>query len=171
MIPRVVLAVSALAMVLLAWPRPISFAGLVGAGALVGTAWAVGRPGSVAPLAVIALAVLDWLISVPDPGLLRSAAFGVAGFLVHSAAALAHAGPPGFAVQPALLVRWFARAGALALLGVVVVAATGPLAGQRNSAALVLAGLLAATVLAALPVLVHRRRVPGPVRTGRRLRP
>lgn len=156
MIPRLVLGLAAAAFLLLPTPTPWSFAGLV---ALVGVAvgvQAVRAPGSVAPLVLLALGVLEWLAAVEDPGGLRAVSFGLAGFLVHRAAALGAVVPAGGAVAGSVLLHWTGTSALAAVIGTGAVALTAPLEGQPNSTALVLGGLLGAGSLLSLPAVVRR---------------
>lgn len=156
MIPRIVLGVAATVLLLTPWPAPLSFAGfltLVGAAVAV---WTVGQPGSLAPLVLLAIAVLSWLIAVPDPHPARFITFAAAGYAVHSAAAMAAAVPSGTPVGAALLLTWGVRALVVLAMGWGAVALTALLAGRPGSTPLVIAGMLAAVTLAALPAVVLR---------------
>lgn len=156
MIPRVVLGLSAAGFLLLPAATPWSFAGLVTLLGALAAVTAVRAPGSIAPLLLLALGVLAWLAAADDPGVLRALAFGLAGFAVHRAAALAAVLPSGGAVAGAVLRHWAASSALAAGVGLGAVALTAPLDGQPNSTALVLGGLVAAGLLLGLPALVRR---------------
>ncbi len=147
MIPRVVLAVSAVALLLLAWPTPVSAGGVLFVLGLVLTTQAVRSPGSVAVLGVLAVGVLGWLVSVDDPGVVRAVCFGTAGYLVHSAAATGAAVSSQAPVDPGVVSDWLRRVAFAVLVGGGLVAATAPVGNQPNSSALVVLGLLGAAVL------------------------
>jgi len=156
MIPRVVLAVAAAAFLLLPAPNPWSFAGLVALLGAVAGVQAVRAPGSGAPLLLLALGVLEWLAAVENPGWLHAVGFGLAGFLVHRAAALAAVVPAGGGVHGTVLRHWTGTSALAAAIGMGAVALTAPLDGQPNSTALVLGGLLVAGLLLGLPAVVRR---------------
>jgi len=154
--PRVVLALAAVVLLLLPWPEPVSFAGFLTVGGVAAAVWTVRAPGSVAPLVLLAAAVGSWLSAVPEPSLLRVLAFGGAGYVVHSAAAMSAAVPAGAPVGSALLRHWAGTTVLTLGAGWTLVALTALLAGRSGSAALVVAGLLAAVTLVALPAVVLR---------------
>lgn len=147
MIPRVLLAAAAVTFLLLPWPTPASFGGvLVVLGAFL-TVHAVRSPGSAAVLGVLGVGVLGWLVGVEDPGLLRALCFGIAGYLVHTAAATGASVSTQAPFDRAVLSGWVGRVGFAVLAGCGLVAATAALDGQPNSPALVVVGLLAAAAL------------------------
>lgn len=147
MIPRVVLAAAAATLLLLPWPTPVSFGGVLVVLGVVLTTQAVRSPGSAAVLGVLGVGVLGWLVSVDDPGVLRALCFGVAGYLVHTAAAMGAAVSTQAPASRAVLSDWAGRVGVAVLAGCGLVAATAVLGGQPNSSALVVLGLLAAAAL------------------------
>jgi len=156
MIPRVVLGVAAVLLLLLPWPAPVSFSGLVTLTGAVLAVWAVRAPGSPAPMFLLATAVMAWLSAVPDPGLVRIAGFAAAGYVVHSAAALAAAVPDGAPLVGSLVGRWVAGTVTVLLAGWGVIALTALLTSLPGSAALVVVGMLAALTLVAIPAVVLR---------------
>lgn len=157
MIARVVLAAAAAAFLLLPWPTPWSFPGLLAVLGGLAASQSLRDPGSAAPLAVLGLGTVEWLIVVDQPGLLRSAAFGLAGLVVHQTAALGAAAPGRSGIHGSVLRLWAGRGGFAWVAGTAAVAVTIPLAGQPNSAGLVVLGLLAAGLLLALPAFATRR--------------
>lgn len=160
MMPRLILGLAGLAYLLLPVPTPVSFGGVLAiAGAAVGVS-AIRRPGSVAPLGLLAVGALEWLVVVDEPGWLRAVGFGLTGFVVHRAAALASVVPAGGAVAGLVLWPWALGTAGAMLVGAALVAATAPLADQPNSTGLVVGGLLAAGLLLGLPAVVGRRPRP-----------
>lgn len=156
MIPRILLGVAGAVLVLLPWPAPLSFAGVVTLGGAAAAVWALRAPGSLGPLVLITTAVVSWLAAVPDPGPARILCFATAAYVVHSAAALSAAVPAGAPVGAGLLRHWVASTVAVLLLGWAAVGLTAFVPGQRGAVALVVLGMLAAVTLVALPAVVLR---------------
>ncbi|MBA3524049.1 MAG: hypothetical protein H0T85_05770 [Geodermatophilaceae bacterium] len=154
--PRSVLAIACAVFVLLTWPDPVSVGGLVALGALAAAVWTVLSPGGLGPLVLVGLGVLVWLIAVPDPGVARAVAFGVAGYTVHAVAALAAVIPAGVWLDAA---TWRAAAvrGAVAVgVSVLAVAIADRLAGAAASSLLIGAALVLAAAVVTLPRMVAR---------------
>lgn len=169
MIPRIVMAAAAVAMFALAAPPLLSVLGLVALAGLVTTSYAVRHPGTLAASGVLALAVLCWLVAVDDPGVVRAAAFGAAGFVVHSSAALAAGMTPRAPTERLALWAWAGRGGLAVVIGVGLVALSAAAGGQPNSALLVVLGLVAAALLMGLLLVPARWITAGrPGRPGGR---
>lgn len=158
MIPRIVLGVAAALVLLLPWPAPLSFAGLLTLGGAAAAVWTVRAPGSVAPLVLLVITVVSWLSAVSEPGLVRTVCFAGAGYAVHSAAAMSSAVPAAAPIAGSLLRRWAGATMGALIAGWAVVAGTALLSAQPGSTTLVVLGMLAAVTLLALPALVVGRR-------------
>lgn len=140
------------------WSGPVVV--LLALGALLVVAAAVA-PGGAAPAAAIVVLLAAWFAvrhGAHTPAAWRTAVYALALYLLHAMSAFAGAVPAGADVDAGAVVRWGRRQIAPVAVIPVVALAAGGLRRVGGSLTLVLLGLAAAAVLAALPVLLLRGR-------------
>lgn len=157
------LAVSAVLAATIEHGAPLwGFVVLVGVAGLA----AVLDAGSAWSTAVLGVIVAEYLVGVltarlAPPGGLVLYAFVACLYLLHAVAALAAAVPPSARVERLVLLRWAARTGTVLAVTVPLVALPALLGyGSRGGPWLGIA-VIAAVVLAAMPLLAFRNRRGG----------
>jgi hypothetical protein len=154
---RVLLAVSGLAALLLPGPALDPVGVVLVVTGLVALFVAVQQPGSGAPLVVIGVAALSWLVLGGDAGTARLIALAACTSVVHAAAAFAAVVPPRTPVAAAVVRRWVLRTAATTVAGIAAVGASTLVPVTSAPVATVVAGLLAALLLGCWALLPRRR--------------
>ncbi|MGN6132254.1 MAG: hypothetical protein ACTHOK_18095 [Nocardioidaceae bacterium] len=127
----------------------------VGAAVLL-CAGSVLFPDSAAPLGLVLVLALQWLVTVPGGLGAWTLVAGLAVLAVHLSCALAASGPPGTGLDRRLLSRWAARAGVLALATAATWGAARALTGREPTPSVWLTGLALVVVAGAALALVAR---------------
>ena len=156
MTARVLLAVSGLAALALPGPAVSPVGVVLTVTGLVALFVAVQQPGSGAPLVLIGVAALSWLVTGGDAGTARLVALAVCTSVVHSAAAFAAVVPPRTPVAAAVVRRWVLRTAVTTVAGVAVVGLSSRVPVPPAPVATVVAGLLAALLLGWWALLPRR---------------